>query len=369
MSGIWGRSRRSFLKVLGATVLLPLVSVVRSANAQEPSIAPLDPEFLGPFGPPPPPASTVPAVGAGPAAARGKGSEVVRATRDALGTTLLMRLAGAPFPSVGAPYTDASVWVFVPHYLRGQKDVDTPALVHFHGHNTTAERALTHHRLREQLVDSKQDAILIVPQGPTMASDSSAGKLEAEGGFRRLLEDVFAALQSRHARHALGRSRVSESVGRVFLSAHSGGYRAAAQCLRHGGVAVNEVYLFDALYADADVFRDWVIEGKGKRQRERHKLVSYVTPYGSTERWSDWLHSELSKAGVASLRERSEGTLSREDITRAEYISVRTSLAHSDVTNQWNQLRDCLFASAMPRHLKTGWFEAKHGHRPIDRER
>ena len=61
-------------------------------------------------------------------------------------------------------------------------------------------------------------------------------------------------------------------------------FRSAACAVRpQSGVAVQEVWLFDALYADTDVFRDWVIQGHGRPMSSRHKLVSYFTG-GTTER-------------------------------------------------------------------------------------
>jgi hypothetical protein len=292
--------------------------------------------------------------------------KLVKSERSELGTTLRLELPHAPFPAPGAAYTDSTVFVFVPAHLRASREGATSVVVHFHGHNTTAERALDTHRLREQLADSKQDAILVVPQGAVMAPDSFAGNLESEGGFSRLITDVFEAMRLPAVHRALGRAQVGTEPERICISAHSGGYRAAASCLKKGGIAVNEVYLFDALYAEAETFRDWVIAGKGKLQRERHKLISYTTG-GNTERNSDWLFGELERAGVSIAREHQEGQLSRAEITLAEAVSIRTGVAHTDVTNEWNALRDCLYASALPRHLRTTWFDAKRGKRPLDR--
>jgi hypothetical protein len=304
-------------------------------------------------------------------AARAELVRVVKSERTELGTTFHLELPNAPFgPQFTATstttYKDASVFVFVPSHLRVSHEGATSAVVHFHGHNTTAERALTSHRLREQLVDSKQDAILVVPQLAVMAADSFAGGLETEGGFARLMSDVFNAMRLPAVHHALGRAQVGTEPDRICLSAHSGGYRAASNCLKKGGLGVNEVYLFDALYAEAESFRDWVLAGRGKLQRERHKLISYTTG-GPTERNTEWLFTELERAGVQTAREKQEGQLSRAEITLAQAVSVRTGVVHTDVTNEWNALRDCLYASALPRHLRTTWFDAKRGKRPLDR--
>ena len=281
-----------------------------------------------------------------------------------------MELEHAPFPAPGSWHRDSTVLVFVPRHHRPAPGGAIQLVVHFHGHNSTAERATAAHQLREQLFDSKQNAILVVPELAVLAPDSSAGKLETPGAFARLLDDVLATLETREARAALGASapKSGSTPGRVCVSAHSGGYHAAACAVRAGGVKIHEVYLFDALYADTEIFRDWVIAGRGKPMSSRHKLVSYFTA-GTTETNTRRLFSELEQAGVTIARETVEGTLSREDLTHAEAVSIRTQLTHGTVTSELNSLRDCLYASALRRRLRTSWFDAKQGARPLERRR
>jgi hypothetical protein len=297
-------------------------------------------------------------------------SRVVRAVNEAIGTTVTLELEHAPFPAAGAWYRDATVIAFVPKHFRAARDGSVSVIVHFHGHSTTAERAMNAHQLREQLFDSKQNAILLVPEIAVMAADSAAGKLETPGAFEKLVADALRTLDTRDARSALGPASLPDgaTIGRVIVSAHSGGYHAAALALKHGGVAVREVYLFDALYSDVDVFRDWVIAGRGKSMSSRHKLVSYFTA-GTTETNTKKMFAELAQAGVDVAAETVEGTLSREELTHAEAVSIRTSLAHGKVTSELNGLRDCLYASALRRNLRTSWFDAKTGARPLERRR
>ena len=298
------------------------------------------------------------------------GSRVVRVTRDPYGTTLTLELEHAPFPAPGYPYRDATVIAYVPRHFRPGRDGSVQLIAHFHGHRSTAERAIAAHKLREQLYDSKQNAILLVPEIAVLSADSAAGKLETPGGFARLLDDALRTLQAREARAALGPAAIPAGAtpGRVCVSAHSGGYHAAACALRAGGVEVRETYLFDALYADVEVFREWVIAGRGKAMSSRHKLVSYFTA-GTTETNTRKLFGELAQAGVVVATENVEGTLSREELTHAEAVSIRTSLTHGKVTSELNGLRDCLYASALRRNLRTSWFDAKKGARPLERRR
>jgi hypothetical protein len=290
--------------------------------------------------------------------------------RDARGTTLWLGLDHAPFPAPGSAYRDDTVIVFVPTHFRYREDEGLAALVHFHGHNTTAERALTAHELREQVIDSKQNALLVVPQLATMAADGACGKLESPGGLARLLAEVVATT-SREAYSTLGDAAFPRDagLGTVCLSAHSGGYHAAASCLRGGGVEIRETYLFDALYAELDTFRDWVTARRNEPLHRRHKLVSYFTQGAATEANDAALRAQLEHAGVECAYEVREGEMSRHELSHADAVFVRTGLFHSNVTWETNALRDALFASALPRHLPTTWFARKGEARPIERRR
>jgi hypothetical protein len=288
--------------------------------------------------------------------------------RDSRGTTLWLALDHAPFPAPGAWVRDDTVIVFVPSHYRYREEEGIAALVHFHGHNTTAERAITAHELREQLADSRQNAILVVPQLAVMAPDSSCGKLEAPGAFARLLDEAIATA-SREAHETLGDTAFPSDAlpGTLCVSAHSGGYHAAACCLRAGGVDVRETYLYDALYSDVETFRDWVAARRGEPLHRRHKLVSYFTE--GTQANNGALRAQLDRAGVLTAAEVQEGELSRHDLSHAEAVFVRTGLWHSNVTWETNALRDCLYASALPRHLRSDWFARKDDARPIERRR
>jgi hypothetical protein len=288
--------------------------------------------------------------------------------RDANGTTLTLGLPHAPFSGMG--YGDDTTIVFVPSHYQYRHEEGVAALVHFHGHNTSAERAMVAHELREQLADSKQNAILVVPQLALFAADSSCGRLETVGGLERLLVDAISTAAA-HGRVMLAETGfpVDPNAGTVCLSAHSGGYHAASCGLRAGGVDVRETYLFDALYADLEVFRDWVRARAGAPLHERHKLVSYFTEGGTTEFNNGVLRAELAKAGVNIAHEMQEGQLSRHDLSHAEAVFVRSGLWHNVVTWESNALRDVLYASALPRHLPTTWFANKSGARAIERRR
>lgn len=290
--------------------------------------------------------------------------------RDALGTTLFLALEEAPFPAAGGAYRDDTVIVFVPAHYRYREADGVAALVHFHGHDTTAERAMAAHALREQLADSRQNALLVAPQLAFFAADSACGKLESLGGFGRMLHGAIVTA-ARTGRVTLGDTAfpADAPIGTVCVSAHSGGYHAAACVLRDGGIDVRETYLFDALYGEVEAFASWVASRRGEPLHRRHKLVSYYTEGGATQANNGLLRARLLRDGVTCASEMEEGSLSRRDLSRADAVFARSGEWHSNVAWETNALRDCLFASALPRHLPTAWFARKEGARPIDRRR
>lgn len=285
------------------------------------------------------------------------------------GTTITLSLAHAMFPAPGSKWTDATTRVFVPSHFRVLADQRVDAVIHFHGHKTTALAAMKKHQLREQLDDSRQNAILVLPQGPVNAVDSSGGKLDKPDGLARFLAELRGALQRPEIARALGPAHVPAAarIGMVCVSAHSGGFGVTARCLKHGGHDISEVYLFDALYGEVAAYLEWVLERRDRTAaRERHKLVSYYAG-GKPKTNSLALIEQLRARKIAVLHEQREGQLSRAELTKARAVFIGTAIDHSRLTYQSNALRDCLFASGLHRRLESDWFRAKDGERAIDR--
>lgn len=201
------------------------------------------------------------------------------------GKTFIVPFASAPYPHssranghtyqgklyvAATHYSNSNVGIFVPggwHPENGAID----AVVHFYGWNHDIASTFSTYRQREQLVQSKRNAILIVPEGPTLAPDSGDGKLELdENGFARFIDDVFTWLQ--HANIA-----PINKPGRIVLSAHSGGYGGAGGVLTRGGMNENitDVLLFDSAYGYYDAFASWA------RGANKH-LLSICTDDTST---------------------------------------------------------------------------------------
>ncbi|MDQ2908782.1 MAG: hypothetical protein M3R44_05445 [Candidatus Eremiobacteraeota bacterium] len=258
--------------------------------------------------------------------------------QSAGGRTYFPSFPSAPFPdasraaghdyqgkhyAVAGHYDDGTVGIFVPDNLRpvgGAIDY----IAHFHGWNNDVRTVLTRYRLREQVVASGRNAVLLVPQGPKDVPDSGDGKLELQAnGFARLMHDVAARL------HADGLVP-SDRIGHVVLSAHSGGYGGAGGVLTRGGMndQISDVLLFDAAYGYYDAFTDWA------KASPQHHLLSLFTDDTSTGNAA--LMGGV-QAAQPNIYVRSADTMTLAQLqTRAPTFVLTTSVAHDELLQKLN---------------------------------
>jgi hypothetical protein len=294
-------------------------------------------------------------------------TKVVDVEKHAKGTTLTLALDHAPFPEREGGFKDSTVMVFVPSTFRDDGSPDF--IVHFHGHGAKAKKAISDHQLRGQLYESRRKAILVLPQG----QDNAWGKLEESGGLSRLLAEVRQVLQSRKIRARMGRHAVNarSRLGSVILSGHSGGYLPIARCIKPldgrptGGVDVREVWLFDALYNDVDVFREWVLARRKTKKSKGHRLMSVYTS-GTTMSLSHQLRDELEEKTIDCATDEPEGTISREEFGSAQALFIQTGLSHHGCTAQKNLFRDLLAAIGSKPTARKGKKSRKITERSVD---
>jgi len=290
----------------------------------------------------------------------------------ARGATIYLEMEHGPFPHRGSSYSDNTTIVYVPYHFRLRDDrIDT--VMHFHGHRTTAEQAMRDHELREQLLDSLQNAILVMPQGPVRAADSSGGKLDQENGMLRFLTEVRHSLQQREVRDAISQHVTitnSARIGFLCLSGHSGGYRVIARCLERGGFNVNEVYLMDALYGELSTFQTWVEERRHEEHHDlRHKIVSFYQSDQTVRRNNITMVSNFERANIPLVHETVGSPITRGQFTRYRSVFIECASNHQAIAWAQNNLRDCLFSSCLRRHIEADWFDDTERPRSIDSRR
>ena len=247
------------------------------------------------------------------------------------GRTFLRSFDAAPYPHAGRPYRDSTVGVYVPPGYRAGTAIDY--VVHFHGWRNDVRHVLQRYRLREQLDLSRRNAILVVPQGPKDAPDSDFGKLEHDaGGFARLLTEIGAFLRDERVTN-------TATIGRVVLSAHSGGYGGEGGVLARGGLndSVSDVLLFDAAYGYYDAYAGWVKKSQG------HLLSLFTT---DTENGNVYLMSLVQAPQPNIFVRVAHGMTLAELQTRAPTF-VLTTVAHDELLQRYNWFSLFLQATAL----------------------
>jgi hypothetical protein len=252
------------------------------------------------------------------------------------GRTLIVPFASAPYPhasrsqghtyqgrlfDAATHYSNSDVGIFIPDGWQPRNGA-IDLIVHFYGWNHDIAATFSTYRLREQLVASRRNAILVVPEGPTNAPDSGFGKLELDpGGFARFINDVAARLQQMQFSN-------TDRVGRIVLTAHSGGYGGAGGVLTRGGMndSITDVILFDAAYGYFDAFAEWA-------SAPQHHLLSLFT--GDTSTGNAALMGKL-QAPTPNLYVRLADSMTLAQLQTRGPTFVLTSVAHDELLQKYS---------------------------------
>ena len=113
-------------------------------------------------------------------------------------------------------------------------------------------------------------------------------------------------------------------VGNIILAGHSGAYRVMANILQNGNVPVNEVILFDALYANTDKFMSWLTADNN------HRFIDLYTNHGGTYDETKDMMQQVTNLNIPA------DSLEETDITPAviqnnKIIFIHTLHAHNDI--------------------------------------
>ncbi len=246
---------------------------------------------------------------------------------DTWGARTVVTLPSAPFPYEDAPYTDGSVLIFVPEGLSDQGEVGV--VTHIHGHNATLSEVVSAQLLVEQHALSGRDAILVVPQGPVEAASGDFGRLMEPGAHATLIRDALSVLY----RDGLV---LRPQAGAQVISAHSGGYLCTAAILDDRGAEIQGVHLFDALYAKAGTYKDYV-RGGGL-------LRSVYTSTGGTDDDNQDLAADLAAEGYTVSASFDDDSLATSDLSIGPSSSTHSGcLYESRAYARW------LAQSGLPR--------------------
>ncbi len=242
------------------------------------------------------------------------------------------------FFDAASHYSDSSVLLVYSKHLRANKKIDL--VFWFHGWNNNIDTALAFYQLAEQWQQAHPNAMLVLAETAKNAADSYGGKLEQPMVFTRLVNDILAALK---------KNRIipqKTMQGNIILAGHSGAYRVMAHILQYGGMPVQEVYLFDALYSQTDKFMAWI-----KANPANHFINWYTNHGGGTDEVSIQMMADLKTAGIPYLLSE-EKDLLPSFLHQNRILFVHTDREHNDIINRPDNFALLLNASLFLRSIQ-----------------
>lgn len=236
---------------------------------------------------------------------------------------LALRLQSAPHAPEPAP----DLMVHIPTRFTAQKPVHV--LIFLHGFSscvraliaseptpcTPGDEPRRAYKLAEIHEAAHANSILLVPQLAFLARDSNAPRFASEGGFDAFMRDVQQQLADKFG--------ANKQFASITLIAHSAGYKAAAAILSdpQRETPIANVVLFDALYANWDVFAAFILGSPNRR------LISLFTRDHKTTRGNLNL-AALVRKGRRISPERRAGVLEQERVDTPHGLVPTWHLAH-----------------------------------------
>ena len=213
-------------------------------------------------------------------------------------------------------YSNHSVLIVVPPTFKAGKNINF--IFWFHGWNNNIDTALVYYHLLTQFEESKVNAVLVLSETASNAPDSYGGKLEQQGMFSELVNDVLVKLKQE--KQISNKSK----PGKILLAGHSGAYRVMANILHLGGMPVNEVILFDALYANTNEYINWI------KQDDAHRFINLYTSVGGTDEETKRMINELTLQNV-SIKSIEETENSVDILRNSRILFIHSAHEHNDI--------------------------------------
>lgn len=221
------------------------------------------------------------------------------------------------FYNTAEHYRDSTVLIIAPKGLDATKKVDL--IFWFHGWHNNVDNAATYYQLTRQLMESKLNAVLVLPEAAKNSADSYGGKLENPGVFRALVGDVLVGLKDKKL---IG---TNCQPGHILIGGHSGGGEVMSFIVEKGGIEIDETVLFDALYGGKEKFINWI------QASNRHRFIHLYTDFGYGPKDESKLMVQILQQQHIPYLETEETNLTQPEISLNRLIYVHTLHQHNNI--------------------------------------
>lgn len=241
-----------------------------------------------------------------------------------------LKTANPKYPSSDSKFNDNSCLVYVPKHF--DKNKTWHFMLWFHGWNNNIQSTIEQFKLREQIILSCANVILIMPEGVKNGNDSYCGNWEQANYFNYFMEDVKLKLKS---------EKIVDNItanNQLIISGHSGASRALVQVMDYSSTTIKSILMFDAIYShETNII-------KCLKKFPSCKLINLHTSREACTTSTKNLIQLLQKEKINYLQKQDTDVKDAE-LKSNRILCLSSNLSHNDVPVSYNYLSRFLKAS------------------------
>lgn len=241
-----------------------------------------------------------------------------------------LKTANPKYPSSDSKFNDNSCLVYVPKHFN--KNKQWHFMLWFHGWNNNIQSTIEQFKLREQIILSGANVILIMPEGVKNGNDSYCGNWEQANNFNYFMEDVKLKLKS---------EKIVDNItasNQLIISGHSGASRALVMVMNYSSTTIKSILMFDAIYSHENSISNCL------KKFTSCKLINLHTSREACANSTKTLIKLLQKDKINYL-EKQDTNVTDDELKQNRIVCLSSNLSHNDVPVSYNYLSRFLKAS------------------------
>jgi len=234
-----------------------------------------------------------------------------------------LKTANAKYSSNDSKFNDNSCLVYVPKHFN--KNKTWHFFLWFHGSTNNIQITIEQFKLREQLILSGVNAIIIMPEAAKNALESYAGNWEQANNFNYFMEDVKLKLKS---------EKIVDNVtaeNQLIIAGHSGASRVLVKVMDYSSTTIKGILLFDAIYGGETNIINCI------KKFPSCKLINLYSQREACLRSSNKLMELLQKENI-NYFSKQDTDFKDGEIKSNRIICLNSNLSHNDIPVSNNYL-------------------------------
>lgn len=234
-----------------------------------------------------------------------------------------LKVANAKYPNTDSRFNDNSCLIYVPKHFDKKKAWHF--FFWFHGSTNNIQSTIEQFKLREQLILSQVNAIIVMPEAAKNAPESYAGNWEQANNFNYFMEELKLKVKS---------EKIVDNVtqdNQLIIAGHSSAARALVRLMDFSSTTIRGVLLFDAIYGNEQNIVNCL------KRFTNCKLINLYSQREGCLRSSKKLMELFGKEKMNFISKQ-DTDISDEELKANRIFCLSSNLSHNDIPVSFNYL-------------------------------